>query len=117
MAFAILAQGMVSLGLCAYYEINKKMIADKLCINKNNPQLHCNGKCFLSRQLKKNEDNEKRQSKSIMEKDEIVTTHDKQLSATYIPAYSFVSFIGYYDSGKKVCTPHIIPDRPPRVLA
>jgi hypothetical protein len=116
LAFAILAQGMISLGLCAYYEINKKTIADKLCVNKSNPKLHCNGKCYLSKQLKKAEENEKRQSKSLMEKDEVITVYDKQIAITFIPSFSFVSLMGYY-SGERLSTPRIIPDQPPRVLA
>ena len=116
MAFVILAQGMASLGLCAYYEINKKMIADKLCVNKSNPQMHCNGKCYLSRQLKKAEESEKRQSKSLIEKDEIVTTFDQTGSVAYIPSFRFISFMRYY-SGRKISTPRIIPDQPPRALA
>ena len=116
LAVAILAQGMVSLGLCAYYEINKKMIADKLCVNKSNPQLHCNCKCYLSKQLKKSEENEKRQSKSLMEKDEVTTVYENQISVSYIPSFTFVSLMGYY-SGKKISSPRLIPDQPPRVLA
>ncbi|MCW3124857.1 MAG: hypothetical protein JWO03_515 [Bacteroidetes bacterium] len=92
------------------------MIADRLCVNKSKPELHCNGKCFLSKQLKKAEENEKRQSKSLMEKDEVPAIHDQEIAFNYIPSYSFVSFMGYY-SGQKLSSPHIIPDQPPRVLA
>ena len=92
------------------------MIADKLCVNKSNPQLHCNGKCYLSKQLKKSEENEKRQSKSLMEKDEVTTVYENQISVSYIPSFTFVSLMGYY-SGKKISSPRLIPDQPPRVLA
>lgn len=93
------------------------MITEKLCINKNNPNLHCNGKCYLSKQLKKAEENEKKQSKSLLEKDEVVTVYEDQIAITYIPSFSFVGLMGYYNSGKKLTAPHIIPDQPPRVLA
>ncbi|MCB9235994.1 MAG: hypothetical protein H6581_30385 [Bacteroidia bacterium] len=34
------------------YKINQKTIVSKFCINKTRPSLKCNGKCYLSRQLK-----------------------------------------------------------------
>ena len=35
------------------YELNKKYIAEVLCVNKDKPEMHCNGKCHLKKQLKK----------------------------------------------------------------
>lgn len=46
-------QSLVKLGILTWYEINKQYVADKLCENKNKPQLNCNGKCYLKKQLKK----------------------------------------------------------------
>lgn len=80
-------QSMVNLGLYGYYSLNKKMIADKLCINKNNPQLHCNGHCFLAKQLNKAEQNEKQQSQILKEKDEVVSSDEHQVLAFFIPHY------------------------------
>ena len=37
----------------ANYIINQNYIADFLCINKDKPELECNGKCYLADQLKK----------------------------------------------------------------
>jgi hypothetical protein len=37
------------------FYLNQKEIADKECENKNRPEMHCNGKCFLAKQLKKAE--------------------------------------------------------------
>ena len=31
---------------------NQKAIAEKYCINKNKPKLHCNGKCYLAKKIK-----------------------------------------------------------------
>jgi len=105
---------MVNLALCAYYEINKKEIADKLCVNKNKPMMHCNGQCYLGKQLKKAEENEKRQSQSLREKDEVITLYSPQTSVSYIPSFSFVSYIGYYID-RQLTAPHIVLDQPPRV--
>ena len=35
------------------FYLNQKEIAEKECENKNRPEMHCNGKCFLAKQLKK----------------------------------------------------------------
>ncbi len=36
----------------ANYLVNQDYIADFLCINKDKPELECNGKCYLKKQLK-----------------------------------------------------------------
>jgi hypothetical protein len=35
------------------FYVNQKEIAEKECENKNRPEMHCNGKCYLAKQLKK----------------------------------------------------------------
>lgn len=37
------------------FYLNQKEIAATECENKNRPELHCNGKCFLAKQLQKAE--------------------------------------------------------------
>lgn len=34
-----------------YYELNIDYIIETYCVNKDKPQLQCNGKCHLSKQL------------------------------------------------------------------
>jgi hypothetical protein len=41
------------------YGLNYGYITKMLCINKERPKLHCNGKCYLIKQLAKNFDIEK----------------------------------------------------------
>ena len=36
-----------------HYELNKAEITARYCENKNRPELHCNGQCYLAKQLKK----------------------------------------------------------------
>lgn len=40
------------------YVLNQDYIAEFLCINKDKPQLQCNGKCHLAKQLEKQHENE-----------------------------------------------------------
>jgi len=43
----------------AGFELNENYIVSKLCVNRDKPQMHCNGKCYLMRKLKQAEQKEK----------------------------------------------------------
>ena len=43
-------------GTVAYYQINKEYITKVLCENRDKPQLHCDGHCFLAKKLKAQEE-------------------------------------------------------------
>jgi len=45
----------------AGFEINSSYIAKELCVNKNKPELHCNGKCYLINKLKQAQEKEQKQ--------------------------------------------------------
>ncbi|GEN74991.1 hypothetical protein CHA01nite_07310 [Chryseobacterium hagamense] len=36
------------------YAVNYDYIVETLCINKSRPELHCNGTCYLTREIAKN---------------------------------------------------------------
>ncbi|UWX59465.1 hypothetical protein N0B40_13730 [Chryseobacterium oranimense] len=38
------------------YAVNYDYISTVLCINKSKPELHCNGKCYVSKELAKTND-------------------------------------------------------------
>ncbi|MBC6611801.1 hypothetical protein H8B15_12775 [Hymenobacter sp. BT507] len=40
------------------YQLHKERITKLFCVNKARPQLHCNGKCHLAKQLRKAADEE-----------------------------------------------------------
>jgi len=40
------------------YAVNYDYIVNTLCINKSKPEIHCNGKCFLNKELAKANDSE-----------------------------------------------------------
>ena len=33
------------------FELNRDLITDLFCINKNQPELHCDGNCYLKKQI------------------------------------------------------------------
>lgn len=45
------------------FEMNRSYIAKELCENRNRPELHCNGKCFLKKKLQAAEEKEKKQER------------------------------------------------------
>lgn len=42
--------------LVVNYQVNKARITQLFCVNKARPRLHCNGKCYLAKQLRKASD-------------------------------------------------------------
>ncbi|HTN08310.1 hypothetical protein [Agriterribacter sp.] len=51
----IFLQTFSSFVIRADYFFNKSYIAEVLCINKSKPETHCNGKCYLAKQIDKQE--------------------------------------------------------------
>lgn len=44
------------------FELNQRYIAEELCVNRDKPWMHCNGKCYLMNKVKQAEENEKKQA-------------------------------------------------------
>jgi hypothetical protein len=57
--------------LIACFDINETYIAKELCVNKNNPSAHCNGHCYLNKELNKEEKSNNPLGTSSKEKFEI----------------------------------------------
>ncbi len=49
-----------------YYQLNIDYIVDKYCVNKERPQLNCNGKCYLMSQIKTESQPSKENSDTII---------------------------------------------------
>lgn len=43
------------------YALNYRYIAENLCENRDKPQLHCNGKCHVAKEVQEQSDTEKRE--------------------------------------------------------
>jgi hypothetical protein len=79
---ALLSQSMCRVMILADYSLNKTYIANVLCENKDNPTMHCNGKCYLSKKL---QEAEKQQSpanqKTLPEIQLFIATGNTELSS------------------------------------
>ena len=85
---AILCQTFLNVGIGIYYHLNKTYITHQLCENRSNPKLHCNGHCYLSKQLKKAEEKENKSTQSVKEKEEIISNNVSEFRITYLPSFN-----------------------------
>ena len=102
LASAFLFQSTSKLFIVAHYALNKDFIAKNLCENKAKPQMHCNGKCHLKKQLQKEDKKEGSVPVSSKEKYEIQLFSERQspLNNTTFDSkhdVSFCYFINVYN--------------------
>lgn len=61
--FSLLSANCANLFVFMGFEVNQKYIAAELCENRDKPQMHCNGKCYLMKKLKQAQDKEQKQER------------------------------------------------------
>lgn len=73
-------------GILTYadYYVNKEYIAEVLCVNKDKPDMHCEGNCFLGKQLEKENNEQSPVNTSHKSVNEI------QLFSAVVPDFSFL---------------------------
>ncbi|WP_410221461.1 hypothetical protein [Pedobacter sp.] len=76
------------------YQLNKEYIASVLCTNKDKPELHCDGKCFLDIKLKELEQKNKQEQENLKKLVEtIIPEHTTAILPLYeIPNNSSIPF-------------------------
>lgn len=61
LALLILLQSFSKVWIIFSFKINQDYIAKVLCINRDKPELHCNGKCFLMQRIRAEEEKERKE--------------------------------------------------------
>lgn len=93
------AQCLIQLGLVASYQFHKEYIVKSLCINRNRPEMHCEGKCFLRKRLADAEKNE-RQGSGIEKQLEIplflIVIDERTAVGSFVIAESNIPLITNY---------------------
>jgi len=56
------------------FTLNRATITARFCVNKARPLLHCDGKCYFAKQLKKQEERESKAPNSLKERLEMLPT-------------------------------------------
>ena len=72
MVSIIFSNSLIKAYLFLEYRLNQAEITRKFCENKAKPKLQCNGKCYLAKQLAKQEKEEKSTSETSKFKLEVV---------------------------------------------
>lgn len=70
------------------YDLNKGFISQELCVNKDKPNLNCEGKCYLKKQLNKAQD----------QKEECNNSQSNKLTISWSVADMNVTTLGLYQS-------------------
>lgn len=72
----VLNQTFSTIGTLVAFEMNRQYISEVLCVNKNRPEMHCNGKCVLMQRVQNEVDraSEKGQQmlRNLIERDVVV---------------------------------------------
>lgn len=97
----------------AGFKINQQYIAATLCENRDKPSMHCNGQCYLRKQLNKTADSQ--QNKGMITKVEVVFTPADPIVPVYTPAAMKKVYFQYNSTFISRNTGSVF--QPPRILA
>jgi hypothetical protein len=76
------------------FKVNQSYIASELCENKNKPQMHCNGRCHLKKELDRDAQQDKNNSNN-KDKYEVMFV-DAIQSFDAAPLPDQITFISFY---------------------
>jgi len=114
LAFIIFFSSMSRGVVVADYLLNKDYIAKVLCVNRDKPEMKCNGKCHLAKQLKKQdvaEGQTEKSGKTVRTLDEVnLTCEDVSTSISVIFSFEKLGFEPH--TGEPGSLPLVI-DHPP----
>jgi hypothetical protein len=72
------------------YQVNYQYISTVLCENKEKPKLECNGKCHLTKELKKSAEEESKNKTNVPRNFQLEDFTADELTKTTIPFYLIV---------------------------
>ena len=58
LSMVLLSLSFKDLIIHAHFYLNRSFIAKSFCVNLNNPELSCHGKCYLKKSIKENQEQE-----------------------------------------------------------
>ena len=75
------------------YHLNKSYITENFCVNKAKPEMQCNGKCHLKKELKESEESTSKNPVSLKQFNELFLTCDNPIADFLKPVASVTSII------------------------
>jgi hypothetical protein len=94
------------------FKINQQYIATHLCINRDKPWLHCNGKCFLKKKMQQQEQQDKTTGNSVKDKSDIFYYRNYNHFRVFVPSH-IIPFNNFYQ-GKTYPSPTFPFFHPPK---
>ena len=76
------------------FTLNRASITARFCVNKARPMLHCDGKCYFAKQLKKQEERESKSVNPLKERLEMLPVAFRSL-VPVVPAVWASTPVGY----------------------
>jgi hypothetical protein len=70
--FVLMLQYFNKVEIFVYYQLNKGFISSTFCENKSKPELRCDGKCYMKKQLKATDENQSKTPINIRDFQEII---------------------------------------------
>lgn len=98
--FSILVNTLGQTILLANYVLNKSYYATVLCENKAKPQMHCEGKCHLKKELKKQSEEEKNPTAAFKVKTETIQLFQQLSQFSFTPDNEIKIFRSFISIGK-----------------
>ncbi|WP_072359653.1 hypothetical protein [Chitinophaga sancti] len=93
------------------YKLNQNYIASVLCVNRDKPDMHCNGKCYLKKQLERDQ---QQQNNGSAGKEKYEVSYIDDLYSYDLRSYApSIPLIAYYQSSVPY-TPLSDTFRPPQ---
>ena len=103
-------------GIIAHYQLNKAYIACVLCQNRDKLQLHCDGQCYLAKQLKARQDKQDKETTERVQSTPVLHLFCQsnvpfQFRTTWISLVS-ANFFSYHVASSVACVESLF--RPPK---
>jgi hypothetical protein len=112
----ILGQGLVYVGLGIYYQLNRQYIAKQLCVNRNKPPMHCNGRCYLRAQLQKARAGENKSAQLIKVSEEMIAFNSTNRDGGNILQWILICILPNHRHFAVLHIPLSCPDQPPQFI-
>lgn len=91
LCFIVLLQNFGTAVVFISYKINQAYIAANLCENRNNPRMHCNGKCQLRKQLQREEQQEQKNPYAQKENKEVTLFCEQLVFSGEAPSFDITT--------------------------
>jgi hypothetical protein len=113
--FVLILQYFNKVEIFVCYQLNKDFISSTLCENKSKPELQCDGKCFMKKQLKASDENQNKTPINIKDFQEIIFFCSQ--SEIILPAQNELSDICFEQFiNANYNTPHFSIFQPPKTV-